>query len=242
MHADAFFPTLAENGRFLKMLHQSGIPLQDEVGRYVFAKHGAGKALASWVNMYAKGYLPKEALTQGHQDVMDRYQSGSLAMFVAGTTALASIQKNAPTVYQHTQVSRQFPEQVGQSSNPDFSVMTLVVPKTTEHPKEAIALALALTNAKNTLAFSKLAPILPPNTSALEQSIAKTKHSDLLEEARYLSATQLLHSKSAFQIHPRQKSVNQIVDFYVQSALLGKLSAEDAMQQAQDKINNMLKN
>lgn len=245
-NAYAVMPPLAEHGYFLKALWKAGIPLYDAQGRAVFADEGAGKHLHYWVDLYRAGFLPADALTEGHRSAVDRYQAGTLGLLMAGPNFLNIVRENAPSVYTKTAVAPQFPQT---SPAVDFSTMVLVVPRRSKHPKEAIDFALFVTNAQNQLALAKAAPVLPSVIEALQNAMftATVRSGDsvsqedvLITRARALSASQLLGAKHAFTIRPGQHDINARMDYYVQEALLGKLDAETAMREAQTEINQLL--
>ncbi len=234
---EILMPDISSSGRFFRVLLKQGIPLWNKQNRLVFADHGAGHALAFWVTLYRNNWVPQDALTQEQQGAVDRYQSGTLALLLTGPNFLNIVQENAPEIFQATRVAPQFPE----SPMKDFSEMILVVPERSSHPKEAVEFALYVTNVENTLRLSELAPVLPPHQVILQSpAFGQTQSSDMVTRARSISAQQLLQAKTAFPLHPLQNRLNQQMDFYVQSALLGKLSPEVAMRQAQDSMNQLL--
>lgn len=231
-------PDISDKGRFFRVLVKQGVGLWDAQGKLAFANNGAGEELAFWVNLYKQGLIPQEALTEGQQAAVDRYQSGTLGLLLTGPNFLNIVKENASAVFDTTGVAPQFP---AASSAMDFSEMILVVPKRTAYPQEAVDFALFVTNAKNTLKLSELAPVLPPHQSALKAPVfQQVNTSDLMVKARSLSARQLLNAKTAMRIHPQQNRLNQLMDYYVQSALLGKRSPQEAMAKAQQEMNKLL--
>jgi ABC-type glycerol-3-phosphate transport system substrate-binding protein len=59
---------------------------------------------------------------------------------------------------------------------------------------------------------------------------------DLLVKARQVSASQLQSLQTTYPLKPNQSAINETVDYYVQSALLGKLSPESALKKAQEQV------
>lgn len=231
-------PILSEGGRFFRFLKKRGIKIGDFSHKFVFADSGAGIELRFWVDMYRKNLIPKESIIEGQQSAVDRYQSGTLAMLLTGPNFLNIVKENSPQVFKATDVAPQFP---AKSDFMDFSEMILVVPKRTSHPREAVDFALFVTNPQNTFKLSELAPVLPPHGKILNSDIFKQiDSSDLLVKARSISAQQMLGAKTSIPINPLQNRLNQIMDFYVQSALLEKLSPEEAMRKAQQEMNKLI--
>jgi putative chitobiose transport system substrate-binding protein len=231
-------PVIAESGNFLKELKKVGVPLYDAQGRAVFATDRAIEYLAHFVEMYKEGWVPAEAITESHQAAVGRYQAGTLAMFLIGPNFLKIVKENAPEIYAHTDVAPQFPQDAAYK---DFSLMVLVVPRKSAHPKEAADFAAFITNAQNQLALAQAAPVLPSVTRALKEPYFQESGSaDLMDRGRSVSAKQLLSATEAYQILPAQNAINEIVDHYVQLAMLEKLPPTDALRQAQHDVNALL--
>jgi putative chitobiose transport system substrate-binding protein len=236
--AYGLMPVIAESGNFLKELKKIGVPLYDTQGRAMFAKPRAMDYLAHFVELYQAGDFPAEAITESHQAAIGRYQAGTLAMLSIGPNFLKIVKENAADIFKVTDVAPQFPQNAPYK---DFSMMVLVVPHKSAHPKEAAEFAAFITNAQNQFALSQAAPVLPSITAALQEPYFTEIHaSDLLARGRSISAQQLLSAKEAYQIRPDQNAINQIVDYYVQLAMLGKLSPSTALQRAQSDINATL--
>ncbi|HEY9746910.1 MAG TPA: sugar ABC transporter substrate-binding protein [Oculatellaceae cyanobacterium] len=236
--AYGLMPMIADGGNFLKELQKMGIPLYNERGRASFATPRAVELLARYVRMYRDGVVPKESITEGHQAAVGRYQAGTLAMFSVGPNFLKIVKENAPQVYEQTGIAPQFPRD---ARFKDFSMMVLVVPRKSAHPKEAVEFAAFITNARNQLALAKAAPVLPSITEALADSyFTEAAAGDRMALGRKISAAQLVQAKEAYRIQPNQNAINERISYHVQMALLGRLSPETALQQAQQQINQIL--
>lgn len=236
--AYGMMPVIAESGNFLKELKKIGIPLYDAQGKAIFASSLAIDQLSHYVDMYQQGWIPAEAITESHQAAVGRFQAGTLASLMIGPNFLKIVKENAPAIYKNTGVSPQFPANAGYK---DFSLMVIVVPVKSAHVKEAVDFAAFITNAQNQLALAKAAPVLPSVSSALANPyFLEHEPGDLMAEGRSISAAQLLKATTAYQIQPNQNAINEIVDHFVQLAMLGKLSPADALRQAQQEINATL--
>jgi putative chitobiose transport system substrate-binding protein len=236
--AYGLMPIIAERGNFLKELKKLGIPLYDERGRAIFATDMAIVYLSRYVDMYEMGWVPKEAITESHQAAVGRFQAGTLASLLIGPNFLKIVKENAPDIYKVTGVAPQFPRD---ARFKDFALMVVVVPRKSAHPAEAADFAAFITNAQNQLALAQAAPVLPSVTSALQEPyFSQVGADDLMAQGRSVSARQLLEATEAYRIRPNQNAINEIMDHYVQLALLGKLSAMDALKRAQAEINAIL--
>jgi putative chitobiose transport system substrate-binding protein len=236
--AYGMMPIVAERGNFLKELKKLGISLYDERGRAIFATDMAIAYLSRYVEMYEMGWVPKEAITESHQAAVGRFQAGTLASLLIGPNFLKIVKENAPDIYKVTGVSPQFPRD---ARFKDLALMVVVVPRKSAHPVEAADFAAFITNAQNQLALAQAAPVLPSVTSALQEPyFSQAVADDLMAQGRSVSARQLLEATEAYRIRPNQNAINEIMDHYVQLALLGKLSAVDALKRAQAEINAIL--
>jgi putative chitobiose transport system substrate-binding protein len=246
-HAYGLMPVIAEKGNFLKELQKVGVTLYDPQGKAIFATPQAVEHLAHFVDMYKNGWVPAEAITESHQAAVGRFQAGTLASLQIGPNFLKIVKENAPEIYKQTGVAPQFPQDAGMK---EFALMVLVVPVKSEHPKEAVDFAAFITNAQNQLALAQAAPVLPSTTEALkgpyfspqgsETGNNKTAPDPLMQQGRSISAHQLLGATAAYQIKPNQNAINEIMDHYVQLAMLGKLPPAEALNQAQREINATL--
>lgn len=236
--AYGLMPVISEGGNFLKELQKMGVPLYDRQGKASFATAEGIALLSHYVEMYRNGVVPAEALTESHQAAVGRYQAGTLAMFSVGPNFLKIVKENAPEIYNQTGVAPQFPQN---SKFKDFSLMVLVVPRKSKHPQEAVEFAAFMTNAKNQLALAQTAPVLPSVMSALSHPYFMSgAQNDRMAIGRKISASQLLKATEAYQIKPNQNAINEIMSHYVQLAMLGKLKPDEALTQAQTKINQSL--
>ncbi|MGE0201458.1 MAG: ABC transporter substrate-binding protein [Candidatus Melainabacteria bacterium] len=239
--AYTLMPTLTERGNFLKELQKVGVTLHNPAtGQFNLAVPEAFRHLTRMVDLYRNGGMPAEALTEGHRSAVDRYQSGTLAMLMAGPNFLNIVKENAPAVFEQTGVMPQFP--IGAPTR-DFSMMVLVVPRHSRHPREALELARWITNAGNQLALAKAAPVLPATTASLADPYfnAPATPDDVTAVARGISASQLKEARAAYQIQPGQQRMNEWMDYFVQMALLGKLRADEALTRAEGELNTVLK-
>jgi putative chitobiose transport system substrate-binding protein len=227
----AVLPNLTQSGNGLKALFQAGLIDTTEPSKLANQLNtpAVGRWISRWVLLYKQGLIPAEALTEGPQAAVDRYQSGTLALMPAGANFLTMVQENAPSVFKHTVIAPQF---LALPSRRGFSEMLLVVPKKSQHRQLAVELALHLTNAANQLALAKSAPVLPSIQSALAAPFFKQTATPI-DKARATSAAQLLATTQALPVHPRQKDINALADRAFQSALLGTMSVPAVVAQWQ---------
>ena len=239
----ALFVTVVPDGsaELLESMVQMGVELVDSRHRARFNSGPGRRAFALWTDLYRRGLLPREVVSQGFQRAIELYQSGELAQVASGAEFLNTIQTNAPRVAAATEP---FPPLVGADGAANVAVMNLAVSRQTSRPKEAVDLALFLTNPANQLRFARAAKVLPssqPALKAIEAELALASRigvkADLVQRARLLSAQTLSHAKVLVPADPGVKRLQAIIYGQLQRAMLGELSSAAALAAAEKEWN-----
>ncbi len=227
----AFFITLVpeDAADVLESFVQMGVNLVDAQGQAAFNTAAGRAAFQYWVDLYKKGLLPREIMTQGHRHGIELYQSGETALLSSGSEFLKTIQQNAPAI---AKVSDTAPQLTGETGKKNVAVMNLVIPRDTRQPDAALKFALFVTNNRNQLAFAKAANVLPSTIQALSDSYFKTPDTTSTDKARIVSASQL---KQAEVLIPAMKDLNVLqkaVYENLQAAMLGEKTVDQAVADA----------
>jgi putative chitobiose transport system substrate-binding protein len=230
----AMFTTFVpeDSNDVLESLVQMGVQLVDKDGKAAFNTPAGKAAFQYWVDLYKQGLLPKESLTQGHQQAIQLYQAGETAMLSAGAPFIDTIAKNAPQI---AKVSAVAPQISGQTGKKGVAVMNLVIPRSTTKPDLAVKFALFVTNAANQLAFAQASDTLPSNTQAVTDYQTKLMSSgdrSALLQGKLISATQLAQSDVLI---PPLKNINVLkkaIYENLQAAMLGEKTVEQAVTTA----------
>ncbi len=235
----AFFVTVVpqDSGEVMESLVQMGVTLVDSEGKAAFNSPQGKAAFQYWVDLYKKGLLPKEVLTQGHRHAIDLYQAGETAFLASGPEFLKTIANNAPKVAQASAIA---PQLTGDTGKKNVAVMNIVIPRETKHPDAAVKFALFVTNDKNQLAFAKAANVLPSTVKALSDSYFKNVPADAstVEKARVITAKQL---QQAEILTPTLKDFNKLqkaIYENLQAAMLGEITVDQAVEDAAQEWNN----
>ncbi|HEY9703807.1 MAG TPA: sugar ABC transporter substrate-binding protein, partial [Allocoleopsis sp.] len=156
----AFFITCvpSDSNELLESLVSMGVKLVDDQGKAAFNSPEGKTAFQYWIDLYQKGFLPKESLTQGQRDGINLYQSGQTAILLSGSEVLNTIEKNAPAI---AKVSALSPQISGNTNKTNVAVMNLVINNDSKHPDSALKFALFVTNNQNQLVFAQKANVLP---------------------------------------------------------------------------------
>ncbi|HLO88247.1 MAG TPA: sugar ABC transporter substrate-binding protein [Nostocaceae cyanobacterium] len=235
----AFFVTFVpqDSGEVLESFVQMGVTLIDAEGKAAFNSPQGKAAFQYWVDLYKKGLLPKEALTQGHRHAIDLYQAGETAFLASGGEFLNTIAKNSPKI---AQVSDIAPQITGDTGKKNVAVMNIVIPRATKQPDAAVKFALFVTNDENQLAFAKAAKVLPSTIKALSDSYFKDApaNASTLDKARIISAQQL---QQAEVLTPTLKDINLLqkaIYENLQAAMLGQKTVDKAVEDAAQQWNS----
>ena len=243
----ALFVSVApeDSAEILESFVQMGVQLVDEQKRAAFNTPAGQRAFSFWTDLYRRGLLPREVVSQGHRRAIELYQSGDLALLSTSAAALNSIRTNAPVVAARTQVA---PPLTGPNGRANVAVMNLVVPEQSDQPEEAVDFALFLTNPANQYDFAKASDTLPSANEAmiaLKQDVRQAQKDlkpgdevgaqDL--SAQETSLRTLERARVLVPADPEIKQLQAVVYNHLQQAMLGQLSPEEAVEAAADEWN-----
>lgn len=218
-------PTLTENDTLLKILNKYGINTPE-----TFISQKSVDIFNEYKNLYQKDFIPKESITQNHQEALEKYMSGQIAFIQSGANFLNIVKENAPQVYKQTGVSTQLTGDTGQY---DVSIMNLIIPARAKHKDSALKFALFLTNKENQVELAKLTTILPINNEALKDPYFTVyDDTDVITQARYISAKQLDNLQKQVRFKYNHKEIITLLNTTVQQVLLGNDKTEKILKNA----------
>jgi putative chitobiose transport system substrate-binding protein len=234
----ALFMTVVpdDSAELLETFVQMGVQLLDDRRRAAFNSPAGRQAFAFWTDLYRRGLLPREVVSQGFRRAIELYQSGDLAQVATGPDFLRNLQTNAPGIASQT---RPYPPITGEDGVANVAMMNLVVPRQSAMAAEAVSFGLHLTNAANQLAFAQEARVLPSAWAALaqlEQELEQEQGGDqasrLVEQARLLSARTLGRARVLVPAIPGVKRLQAILYTQLQRAMLSQADSDRALQAA----------
>lgn len=218
-------PTLTENDTLLKILNKSGINTPQTI-----ISDKSVKIFEGYRELYQKDLIPRESITQNHQEALEKYMSGQLAFIQSGANFLNIVKENAPQVFKHTDVAPQF---TGDNGKYDVSVMNLIIPVRAKHKDGALRFALFLTNKQNQIELAKLTTILPVNNLALNDSYFNSyTDGDVIAKARVLSAKQLGNLQKNIRFENNHKEILTLLNTTVQQILLSNDDVKKVLESA----------
>jgi putative chitobiose transport system substrate-binding protein len=210
-----------------------GVTLLDGRHRAAFNTPAGRRAFAFWTDLYRRGLLPREVVSQGYRRAIELYQAGDLAQVATGPDFLRNLQTNAPGIAATT---APYPPLAGPGGQANVAVMNLVVPRRSAMAAEATSFALFLTNATNQLAFAREARVLPSARGALAQlegDQAQGAAPPLLARASALALDSLERSEVLVPASPGIKRLQSILYTQLQRAMLGQTSSDRALAEAE---------
>lgn len=234
-----YFPAL-DGSHLLEVMVAMGVDLTNkEMTKAAFNTEKGQEAFDYYVNLYKKGYIPREVLTEGHNKAIDMYQAGELAILASGPQFLNQVKENAPDILKVTQTSGQI---TGETGKKNTAAMNLVVPKQSKHQAAAVKFSLFITNAENQVKFDKIVPILPSIETALEDPYFKEepKNATPIDKARIVSASELKDSEVLIPPMKGYEDLKNSMNESIQAAMLGKMSSKEALKQAEQQWNEIL--
>ena len=239
----ALFVTVVpdDSAELLESLVQMGVTLLGPDQRAAFNSPAGRRAFAFWTDLYRRGLLPREVVSQGYRRAIELYQSGELAQVGSGAEFLRSIQTNAPQIAAAT---RPFPPLTGAQGDANVAVMTLAIPRQSRVATKAADFALFLTDAANQQRFAEQARVLPSSPVALQQlrrNLEEERPANqpeaLVQQARLLSADTLGQARVLVPASPGVKRLQAIVYTQLQRAMLGQISSDAALVEAERQWN-----
>lgn len=235
-----YTPNFADNGKFLEYMVQDGITLlSEDKKKATFNTPEAEKFMNFWIDLAKKGIIPKDSVTQGHREAIDKFQAGQTAVLLSGPQFLNIIKQNAPQLYSSIGVSSQLS---GNSGKVGVGVMNLVIPESSKNKEQAVKLATFITNKENQLEFCKLVTILPSVSEALkdEYFTKVPEKASLEEQAKKISAEQINSAQVLLPSVNKWSELSKIFDQYFQQAFLGQITAKEALSKSEEEWNKIL--
>lgn len=221
----------------LQSFVQMGVPLVDDEGNAAFNTPEGKAVFQYWTDLYQQELLPREVLTQGHQQAIQLYQSGQTAILASGAEFLSSIETNAPDIAAATKSA---PQISGSTGKKNVAAMDLVIPKSTDVEEAALKFATFVTNDENQLAFAKEANVLPSTVNAMADSYFTDlpENASPVEVARSVSASQLDDAAVLIPAMEDVKVLQKAIYDNLQASMLGDKTVDQAIEDAADEWNN----
>lgn len=185
------------------------------------------KAVQFLTDLVQNGYMSKEVVNWQQSDAYNAFTSGKAAMFESGTWQLADIDEkiNGSFNYQYTLLPKD-KEYASTIGGENVGVCT-----GSEYKDECVDFLKFLMNAENNADFTAAAAKLPVRKDAVGLKDLWTT------DDRYVVFNDAMNYAKARGPHAQWPTLSEALYTGVQQALLGEKSVEDAMKEAQAKID-----
>ncbi len=239
----ALFVTVVpdDSAELMESMVQMGVRLLDGRRRAAFNSPAGRRAFAFWSDLYRRGLLPREVVSQGYRRAIELFQAGDLAQVASGPDFLRNLQTNAPGI---AAAAAPYPPLTGSGGEANVAVMNLVVPRQSAMAPEAVSFALFLSDAANQLAFAEEARVLPSSRGALQQLEQRLRRASpgggpegLVHSARLLSVETLEQARVLVPATPGVKRLQAILYTQLQRSMLGQLESDAALAEAEQQWN-----
>lgn len=223
----------------MNRLFQDGVPILTPDKKKAAFNTPEGVAAVRWyADLFQKGILPKDFMTKTYTDAVNYYMGGQMAFVLTGPQFLVRVKEQSPEIYAVTDVA---PYPQGKVRVNQIPLMNVVVPKLAKHKKEAVDFGLFLTNDENQLEFAKIANILPSTKKAAQDDFFKAQGDDPEAKARAIAAQQLETGYDlALGVGGKQAEISKVIADAFQAAATGKMTPEEALREAEEKVNEIL--
>ncbi|SBN62764.1 multiple sugar transport system substrate-binding protein [Curtobacterium sp. 9128] len=193
---------------------------------------------ADLIDRYAKAYqdglMPSTVLNSDYLGNSTLFTQGKVAWTTGGATALSDIEKNNPSLQGKVTVSPAL-------DTPPLYVQGLSVSSKSKHLATAEAFAQFMTNADNQEAFAHKVNIFPSTKSSQSDPFFSKDDGTVNGKARVLANEAL---KTAKNLNPVQanSAMTDFLDQQIALAMKGQVTAKQALETAQTKMNTLLAN
>lgn len=234
----AFTMTLSEEGFLKQILFDNGIPLTNpERTKATFNTTEAVRLISEYKKLYDEGVMPREAVREEHRRAIELYKSGRTALLQSGPQFLMQI-REATDVYEATDIGPAFP--IGKTGKYGCDTQNLSVYVKTPYPKEALNLALWVTNAENQLAFCKMVTIFPSVKEALADPYFSQPGKTPEDMARNIGAKQMQTAIVNLPELPHLAELNKAMIETVNKIFLQNVPVESALAEAETRWTEIL--
>jgi ABC-type glycerol-3-phosphate transport system substrate-binding protein len=223
-----------------QMIYEGGVKfLNDDGTQFTFNSPEGVKWLQMYVDMVKDGTVDKTALlTDQDRVALDLFTSGKAPFFQTGPQLIREVRSNNPALYGYLAV---VPAPVGASGATPPTAMGISVAKDTKFPNASIALAQFFTNPRSMLEFAKIVSIYPSTPASYDDPFFAAKPVAIEDSAKPIAKDIVSKQTDLKPTIPNFKDVNDILLQAVQDALFNNVPAQQALDDAAAKANDLLK-
>ena len=209
--------------------------VSDDGSEFVFADDDASADLIDrYAEAYQEGYLPPSVLTSEYLGNSTLFTQAKVAWTTGGASSLSDFVTNNPSLEGQVVVSPAL-------DTPPLYVQGLSVSATSEELATATAFAAFMTNEENQNAFGHIVNVFPSTTASASDAYFSEDDGTVDGKARALAFESL---KTAENLSPVEanSAMTQFLDQQIALAMKGDVTAQEALDTAQQKMNQLLAN
>lgn len=209
---------------------------------YTEATFNTPRAVELWTSYkeyYDQGLFPLDIMLN-QVNMAELYAQEKVAWWPTGPQLFRQVNDLSPEVYEKSLASPALAGDAGiQHANP----MNITVAEGSKSKEAAIAFAKFITNAENQLEFGKLASVLPPvEEAAKDEFFAQGEDSeDPTERGRFYAAQDLATAVNMTPATEHISEINDTIHTAFQKVVLENMDPADALAEAEEIVNNLLK-
>ena len=222
-----------------QMIYEGGVQFINEDGTaFTFNSPEGAAWLQMYVGMVKDGTVDKTALlTDQDRVALDLFTSGKAPFFQTGPQLIREVRANNPGLYGYLAV---VPAPVGASGATPPTAMGISVAADTKFPNASLALAQFFTNPRSQLEFAKVVSIYPSTPASFDDPFFSAKPVAIEDSAKPIAKDIISKQTELKPTIPHFKDVNEILLAAVQDALFNNVPAQQALDDAVAKANELL--
>lgn len=215
-------------------LEDAGVEVYDGE-KFTFNTEQAAQALQGYVDLYAAGAMPPEALNNDYAGNAALFTQGKVGFTTATSSFANQLETDSPNLIPQVEVTKRL-------VTPPLFVQGISVAKESDNMQAAMAFAQYLTNDDNQIEFVKLAQGFLPGTKAANDDPSKfaaPDASELMKKATALAAESMADADPS-TILVYTDDMKQFVGQQMALALQGKTTPQEALDKSVEYCNQSL--
>ncbi len=222
--------TAPNEGQILGTFYEAGLPVVDASGQAIFDSPDHVAVLQRYVDLFTGGYVPEDALRKDpFQLQIQLYSQGQLGAIIGGPQALTRIKDANASIYDATAIA---PAPLGAAGVETGGGMDLVIPDSSRNKEAAAKFAAFMTNNDNQVKFASVVAIVPTTKGAESADVFTTDSKDPQAVATAMVGTKGRLISPGYTPPANSSDIIKHLNDDVAAALLGKMSAQQALQDA----------
>lgn len=223
--------------QFSKILWLEGVPLiSEDKTKAAFNTDETLEILNKYKKAADDRIIPKTDWGDWNK-MLQQFSTGKLAMMNSGAHSITRVKDEAPNIYETIDVA---PSMVGKSGIVSNSIMNVVVPTLSRNVEEAVDFAYFVTNDENQLAFAKTVAIFPSTVKAAADPFFTEDTSTLEKRAVAIAAEELQQAADMSFGVTKEAEIFTAINNAQQAVLLGNTDPKKALDEAEQKVNEIL--